>query len=250
MRILILYSELAGYNLPCLQALASRETDIHLVRWPVNKEAPFDFGDIPGITVYERDAFDTAGLLGLAEQVQPQAMYVAGWMDKGYTAVARHWRSRGIPVICALDNHWRGDLRQQIAALLSPFHIKRMFSHLWVPGIHQYEFARRLGFPPTHIRTGMYSADVAPFLSLHRSVQTSDGPSELLYVGRFVENKGILELVEVFSDLTQTQSDHNWRLRMVGAGPLQGRLPHHPHISYQGFVQPAALPALAARADA
>lgn len=249
MRVLILYTELAGYNLPSLKALAEGQIDIHLVRWPVNKEAPFDFGEIPGVTVYERGEYDNDTLLALAERLQPSALYVAGWMDKGYTAVARHWRAKGVPVICALDNHWRGDIRQRIASWISPWHVKRMFSHLWVPGLHQYEFARRLGYAPTEIRTGMYSADVAPFMAVNAPTKETDADRELLYVGRFVDVKGVRELVEAFTGLLN-KKEEKWTLRMVGAGPLQGTLPAHPKVIYQDFVQPSALPDLAAKADA
>lgn len=248
MRILILYSELAGYNLPCFQALAAKGAEIHLIRWPVNAEAPFSFEDLPEVNFYAREDFDTEQLLALADQIQPEAMYVAGWMDKGYTAVARQWRAKGIPIICALDNHWRGDIRQRLAALLSPWHIKRMFSHLWVPGLHQYEFARRLGYSPDHIRTGMYSADVAPFLDVAPK-RTPTGARELLYVGRLVEIKGVRELIRAFIAEVEA-SGAAWTLRMVGTGDLSGSLPAHARVHFQGFVQPDALPALASQADA
>lgn len=246
MRILILYSELAGYFLSSLQALRARGAEIHLLRWPINPEAPFDFEEIPGVHSYARETYDTAGLLALAAEIKPDALYVAGWMDKGYTAVARHWRAQGKPVICALDNHWRGDLRQWLASLSSRWYLQRMFSHLWVPGLHQYEFARRLGYAPSQIRTGMYCADVAPFLALPLRTAPST-PQELLYVGRFVAVKGVEELVAAF---VRAAAGRDWTLRMVGTGPLQGSLPAHPQVVYQDFVQPAALPALAAAASA
>ena len=43
-KFIFLYSELAGYMLSCMKLLnESKAVEIYVVRWPINKEAPFKF---------------------------------------------------------------------------------------------------------------------------------------------------------------------------------------------------------------
>ena len=44
-RILFLYTEIAGYTVACLNELRKSEVEIFLIRWSVNKEAPFYFNN-------------------------------------------------------------------------------------------------------------------------------------------------------------------------------------------------------------
>ncbi|MEL6135555.1 MAG: glycosyl transferase family 1, partial [Bacteroidota bacterium] len=155
MRILILYSELAGYTLACLRELMKNEKhEVCLVRWPVNQEAPFQFEFDERIQVYDRDQLDDTAVARVASQFQPDIIFISGWMDKGYLKAALPFRKQGVPVIAGIDNQWVGSLRQQVATWMSPWLVKKYFSHMWVSGLRQYEYARRLGFPRHHIRLG------------------------------------------------------------------------------------------------
>src|ERR1044072_7149462 len=116
--ILVLYTELAGYTLASLRALHKQDVSIHLVRWPVNNEAPFYFSFDEGIKVYDRKEFTNAKLLKLADEIQPALILCSGWTDKAYLAVCKVWR-RSIPVVLAMDNKWQGTAKQQLARLVS-----------------------------------------------------------------------------------------------------------------------------------
>lgn len=248
--VLFLYSEVAGYFLACAEALHQRYgVSVHIVRWPVNPEAPFRFRDYAGVVFHERRDLDDRQLYALYERLAPQWVYVSGWMDPAYLRLARRIRREGgCPVVGAGDNAWQGSLRQRLGALASPFYVLPSFDYFLIPGLPQYEFARRLGFRREQILTGMYSADTAPFWEAgeHFHAQAGgDFPRRLLYVGRYVEIKGVQELCEAFAEV---QGDFpGWELQLYGAGPLRERLPAHPAIAYAGFVQPDQLPALAAQ---
>ena len=41
--ILVLYTELASYILACFNEFQNNNYQIHIVHWPINKEAPFNF---------------------------------------------------------------------------------------------------------------------------------------------------------------------------------------------------------------
>ncbi|MCB9233621.1 MAG: glycosyltransferase family 4 protein [Bacteroidia bacterium] len=204
------------------------------------------------MTVYERREMSANDLTDLAERLNPDLIYVTGWMDKAYLKVAQRMRKRGVRVICGLDNHWRGDLRQRMACLFSPFLLKNKFSHIWVPGLFQFEFARRLGFSRENVLTGMYSADTADFWRAFlkfRSQKSESYPCTLLYVGRLVEVKGVGDLLEVFRSANE-ETGGRWKLKIVGTGPLKGQFQEGNGISFHDFVQPEQLPELAGGAGA
>jgi len=60
MKLLLLYMELADYAVECLRALkkSNPEVEIHVVAYPVNPEAPFDFDFSDIGKLYNRDKFD------------------------------------------------------------------------------------------------------------------------------------------------------------------------------------------------
>ena len=248
MKILFLYSEVAAYFLACAEALhLEYGCEVHIVRWPINPEAPFQFREYQGVTFYERDQLNDHDLIELYKTIQPELVYVSGWMDKGYLKAAKVIKQSNVPVVCGLDNHWRGDIRQKVATWISPFFLKNKFTHAFVPGIYQYEFARRLGFAPNQILTGMYSADLKLFDSVYHNSSLSKKesyPHNFLYVGRLIELKGIEELYQAFQKLTD-EKKHDWTLTLVGSGNLTEKWTENPKVTIKDFVQPDELATLA-----
>lgn len=249
MKILFLYTELAGYFLSCVEALVhTQEAEVMILRWPVNEEAPFDFHFPKGVIVHDRADFTPAQLQAVCEAFAPELVFVTGWLDKGYLRVARHFRRRGVPVVGGMDNQWTGSLKQRIATWISPLYVRRFFDVMWVAGLRQYEYARRLGFGHQAIRMGYYSAGVAPFQEAGEKClaqKEAQYPHTFLYVGRLLAHKGVFDLCEAFVD---TADQHDWSLTLVGKGEIENRFKDHPRIQVRDFVQPDQLPALAAEA--
>ena len=251
MKVLVLYSEIAGYFVACLKAFVEEYGgDVHVVRWPINPEAPFQFDNLPGITYHERNDYDDAGLLRLAEEIGPDVLYIAGWIDKPYLKVGRRFKAKGVPVIAAFDTQWKGGWRQKLATVISPFYMMRSFTHAWVPGTWQFEYARRLGFPRERIEMGMYSADSARFEAVYGEAMAAKEaafPKRFIYVGRYLALKGVLELYHAFRELCEEER-HDWTLDLIGAGPLREQLEERAQIRLRDFVQPEELPGLAVEA--
>ena len=237
--ILFLYTELAGYVFSCLQEL-SKHAEVHVVHWPVNKEAPFQFPVIGGCTFYDRSTFDQQQLFRLSGGIRPDIVLCSGWVDKTYMKICRHYFGK-IPTVVTLDNHWRNDFKQHIWSLLSPVYLRRVFSHAWVPGQPQHQYAKRLCFPEKNIHTGFYSADTDYFSGRYRTFlpeKQQNYPKRFLYVGRYIEAKGIHTLWNAFvSAVEKTQSD--WELWCLGTGTLFDQKREHSSIRHFGFVQPA-----------
>jgi glycosyltransferase involved in cell wall biosynthesis len=241
-KIVFLYTELATYFLACIEALLkTNNAEIHVIHWEVNAEAPFQFSIPSEIKTYRRNSFNDKALHDLVNKINPDLIYVSGWIDKEYLKVCKQYKKR-IPVIVGFDNQWRGTLRQWIAVFLSPFRILNHFTHCWVPGSLQTEFALKLGFKKNNILTGYYSCDFSLFHSQYlqnREQKAKDFPKRFIYVGRYVETKGIRDLWNAFAEL-QHDSPNDWELWCIGTGPLEPFI--HPKIRHFGFVQPAHLP--------
>ena len=247
-KVLFLYTELAGYFLACVEALIERhEVEVHIVRWPVNEEAPFQFEAGAAVHLHARKDLDDQALMTLCRELQPDLLFCSGWIDKGYLQVAKAFRGR-IPTVLCLDNHWHGTLKQRLAAASSPVTLKRRFSHVWVPGKPQRTYAHKLGFDDKNIREGFYCADTRLFDGFYAKFETSkqeNFPHRFLYIGRYLEFKGIYDLWEAFKRLHGEGCD--WELTCVGSGDLFDQRIEHDAIEHLGFIQPAELEAVVAK---
>lgn len=239
-KIVFLYTELASYFLSCLdELLLEDDLEVHLVRWPLNSEAPFDFKFNPLLNVYDRKSFNKGELETLVDKIQPDLIYSSGWVDKTYKRICRKYK-KSIPVIVGMDNQWEGTFKQKLAIFLSPFIIKKYFNKAWVPGEKQKYFAKRLGFKEQDILTGFYSADVNFFNKYYETFKREKNenyPKRFIYVGRYLSFKGINELWEAFIEM-QNENPSEWELWCLGTGAEYDNRKEHEKIKHFGFVQP------------
>jgi glycosyltransferase involved in cell wall biosynthesis len=240
MKFLFLYTELADYFLSCIRFLSDRaDVEVHVIHWPVNPEAPFKFYFPEKVKFYNRQGLSLQQLLDLTENISPNTIFCSGWIDKDYLKICKRLKGT-IPIILGLDNHWKGTLKQYMAVALSPFSIQNSFSHAFVPGEQQVQYAKKLGFSKNKILTGFYSADYEVFHKYFQKCKDKkkqNFPHRLIYVGRYVENKGIKDLWKAFLEL-QEEYPNDWELWCLGAGPLTNEAVVHHQIKHFGFVQP------------
>lgn len=239
MRILFLYTELASYFISCCEKL-SEQAEVHIVRWPVNNEAPFDFQFADHLRVYNRREYDFPKLKKLVEKIKPDLIVCSGWIDKDYLKITKAYFGR-INTVMTLDTHWNGSVKQLLATALSRFTLMRTFSHAWVPGEIQKKYALRLGFKETSITKGFYSCDLPKFNAVyerHILQRTAPLPHRFLYVGRYYEFKGIKDLWTAFEQFRK-ETDSDWELWCLGAGDIKG--PEMDGLKHFGFVQPKEL---------
>lgn len=238
-KLLFLYTEIAEYFLAGVEALSKLKAEIHIVRFPLNKEAPFKFRELPEVSFYNRPDYSEEQLLDLSKKINPDIIIVSGWIDKGYLKIAKYFKNKILTVL-SLDNHWNGNLKQKIASILSPFYIKNKFTYAWVPGKPQSVFAKKLGFPESKIKTGFYTADVNLFSDYYQkylSQKQKSYPKKILYVGRYIQQKGIFSMWQAFIEL-QKEDPSEWELICVGTGDLFDQRVEHPKIKHLGFIQP------------
>ncbi len=236
-RIVFLYSELAGYFLACAESLGRHPevASVDIVHWPVHPEAPFQFASTDQYTLHPKEKRTREKLKQLLAQIKPTAIVCSGWMDSDYNALAKVYQKR-IPVVLTLDNWWTGSLKQRLAALTAPWFIHQRFNRAWVPGKPQIPFAQKLGFYGKKIATGFYCADPKPFRAIYEKRKTTSPSKKILYIGRYLDIKGVNELWSAFMELCVEFSD--WELHCIGSGELWDSRAIHPRIIHHGFKQP------------
>ena len=239
-KILFLYTEIAAYFISCVKALSEKGVEVYVVRWPLNKEAPFQFDENKvHVKMYNRKDYTPAQLNALVNEIQPDLIYCSGWVDKAYLQICKQY-SKKIPVLGGLDTMWTGDMKQRIWAFISPFTVRKYFNHLLLAGEPQRTYAERLGFKRENILTGLYSADVNFFSSYYkkfRQHKKEQFPKRFIYVGRYLEFKGIFEMWDAFDELS-VEYPNDWELWCLGTGDLWDKRMEHPRIKHFGFVQP------------
>jgi glycosyltransferase involved in cell wall biosynthesis len=239
-KVVFLYSELAGYFIACAKNLSLHPgvESVHILHWPLHPEAPFKFESTSNCTLYPKARYSRRELTELINELDPTAIVCCGWMDRDYNFIAKEWQKK-IPVVLTLDNWWTGSVRQWLGVLTAPFFIKKRFNRVWIPGEPQQPFAERFGFNPRNLAHGWYCADPVPFLNAYESRQSNPASKKILYVGRYIELKGITELWRAFIKLSPEFPA--WELHCIGTGELWQSRAQHPKIFHHGFKQPHEL---------
>ncbi len=236
-KIAFLYSELAGYFLACAEELA-KQADVLIVHWPINPEAPFKFSPTEGVKLIEKSSLSDRELQEKIAQFDPNTIVCSGWVDKDYLKIIRRLPDSTHKIL-TLDNHWVGSWRQYLGVLSSPFFLKRIFSHAWVPGPEQAKFAKKLGFGG-RLLEGFYCADTALFNAKFKATideKRIDFPKRFLFVARYLKHKGIYDLWQAFVEL-QEEHPNEWELWCLGTGEEWEKRTIHEKIKHIGFVQP------------
>ncbi len=239
MTFLFLYTEIAEYFLACCKQL-SKHGEVHIIRWPVNKEAPFQFQEHQSLKIYSKSDYDFNQLKQLVANINPAVIICSGWIDKDYLKLTKPYFKK-IPTIMTCDTHWNGSFKQRLATVISRFTLLNIFSHAWVPGQIQKQYVLNLGFKVQNIQTSFYSCDLEHFETIYQSQKAqkqSQFPKRFLYVGRYYEFKGIKELWQAFIEM-QTEQPNEWELWCLGIGDIEAI--NHPKIKHFGFVQPKDL---------
>ena len=245
MKILYLYTEVMGYQIPVFRALAAEyDADVHVFRWTSKNLTPYRPPQLSRIFYYDRSSFTAFEILKIAKNIQPDLVYVSGWQDRGYLLTAAYFRLMGIPVIVGFDDQWIGSLRQHFASFLGRLGVFNvLFSHAWVAGAFQTEYAARLGFHKSKIIFNLLSCDISLFRGrFKKSVldEKTDGTHAFLYVGNFRAVKGTDLLVEAFK-IYRNEFQGKWRLICVGNGPLDYLLKETDGVFLYPFTDPDQL---------
>ena len=166
----------------------------------------------------------------------PTVFFQAGWSCPAFNALGDEVRAAGGKVCLLMDNNWRGNLRQWFGGVWFRLAMKRKFVAVMVPGRSGRRLARWYGFAQEEIFEGLYGADPAVFFD---GPPLAERPKRILFVGQYIERKDCVGLTQAFASVADQLPV--WELHLYGSGPLQDKIPTHPRIRVNRFVQPTEL---------
>ncbi|MES2654753.1 MAG: glycosyltransferase family 4 protein [Bacteroidota bacterium] len=244
MKLLVLYAELMPYNMACFKSLVNNwEATIHVVRWDKKVLTPYQPENIDGVTYYNRSAFSLEQIKSLYNTIQPDAIFVSGWMDKDYLKICKIAKLNKVPVITSADSQWTGSIKQRLGAISAKFYFKKLFDYIMIPGAYQFEFAKRIGFKNNQILFNLYAGDVSFYSKLyqeHLPQKTNQYPKNILFLGRFADVKNCRLLIDAFTELTHPQKAA-WKIYFIGNGPLEKDIPVNDNFKIYPFMPPLEL---------
>jgi glycosyltransferase involved in cell wall biosynthesis len=245
MRVAVLWTGLSGYLNACLRELASRPgVELFVAHSESNSQAPYDKNQFKWMKheVVWRGVEDFAMLQFKLHAFDPQVVVVAGWHVPIYRLIMKSLKGRCLRIM-AMDNRWSGTAKQWLGSFIASIHVLPYADAAWVPGHHQANFARKLGFPLRDILHGSLSCEQPAFSTVYeeRIHRGEPLPKAFIFVGRLMEAKGLDILSEGYGIYQESVTDP-WPLVVCGTGPLSSILEGKPGIQLKGFVQPEDLP--------
>ena len=225
MNILILYRELAGYTVECLNKLASHHK-LLVVHYPINKEAPFNFQFNSSIQLATKSEVTFKKI----SDFNPAFVLCSGWGDKEYIEWLKELNK---PTALAFDTTWNPSMKFTIGSLYFKLKYKKYFQYAFIPGKAQMKTARKLGFSNAQTLNGFYTCEDT--FRLNRTALRES--KELWCVARYIHAKNINFLCETFLSI-QPNERSGWKLNIAGTGELFSSRIENEDIIHHGFLQP------------
>lgn len=233
MVVVYLYSQIMPYQTVVYSALSKVGVEVHAFE---NKDVfltPYEKPIIENVKYYLMNNFTKNQLLEKVKSLRPDILVVCGWNNTKYKYVARFFKSRTtIPVISPIDSQYLGTIKQKIGFVIAPIYVKRLFSHIWVPGVRQYYFAKKMGYDDQHIIMNSLTADTRLFLNASIQKKEREYPKRILFVGRYNKVKGLDILLNAWNSIRDKKG---WTLTLVGNGPLKDELNKSSNIEVLDF---------------
>lgn len=245
MKVVFCWAKLSWYMAACWDELCRRGVEVHVIAPAPGREAPRGWGREAYRFTYtlltEHEVKSPDVVRKNVEDQAPDVIVISGWWNPAYRALTRPGWAGGDPtLLLAMDNPDRGDLRQILASRLYAGYFRR-FAGVIVPGERGRCLARRWGFADSQIAPCLYGVDGRALSPLLDRRTAGGWPKRFVFVGQYVERKGVDILVEA-SEAYVCHSEDPWQVWACGAGPLEGALEHSDAVKNVGFVEPWELP--------
>ena len=231
---------MAGYIVHALNYLAdNHDVHIDIVAYPVKSEAPFRFEFSRKINRFDRTTFSEGQIAKLIKESNYDLIFCGGWSDKEYlNAVAKN---RNVPSLLGFDKQWEGGLKDELRSIYLRLLVRRYFDFAFVPGLEQFQFAKRMGFRENEIKQGAYICETDRFSRVYeKRIHRNGEVRKWYYVGRYAPEKNVQVLCEAFAAWVSSENRKD-ELHCFGTGPLFDSRIQHPQIIHHGFKQPAEM---------
>ena len=191
---------------------------------------------VSNVKFHARSSFNKFSLLTFLIESNPNILYIPGWMDKEYLWALKKYRNKGnhTKTVIGIDDQWYGTLRQLLGVVYFKLTLKKYIDFMWVAGMPQYHYARMFSYQPEYIISNLLSADTSIFNF------KSSFCKRIVFLGRFVSQKNILFLVDVYKSMPESFKEE-WPLFLIGSGPVSNKLSLDRFVIQKPFLQPKEL---------
>lgn len=253
MRITICWTGVSGYVAACWRALAARAgVTLNVVCFAPDADASnaaFEASavhNLPCRLLEPKEQLDTDLIETTVAATSPDVVILTGWAHPPYRSLVQSKQLQSCRFVMAMDTPWRGDWRQAIGAPIVRRYMHQMAA-IFVAGERARQYAVQRGVPLGRVFRGMYAYDETLFNEQVFAQRLEAGwPRRFLFMGRYVDVKGIDELLAGYALYRQRCSDP-WPLDCCGLGPRQADIRAAEGVTDLGFVQPEAQPGVMAQ---
>lgn len=232
--ILILYSEVMPYNIPVFRILGENGYILTVIQLDHAKLTPFIFLEFEGITSKCISDFKNYNEFILyCINIDPCLVFVSEVMNLWYWKAARQFKKKvTIPIVLGSDAQWTGSRNNWIKRICCKFTYQLCFTHIFVAGLWQCEYARKIGFIRNQISFPLHSANTYLYQKISIENKKEKYPKRFLFVGRFHPNKGLSYLFEAWK---QINDKDGWGLTVIGNGPLENLVLEQDNVEVLDF---------------
>jgi len=163
----------------------------------------------------------------------PDIFFQAGWNKKSFLNLGKEVKKNGGKVVLLSDNSFKNTFRQKIGSIIFKIEYSNYFDAIWVPGKLGVKLMKFFDVPRKDIFEGQYCSNEEIY---KKGKNLSKRPKTFIFIGQLIERKGIVELLSSFKKFILKNSD--WKLIIVGNGPLRTIIPKHKNIKYLSFKNP------------
>lgn len=225
------------YNLPVWRIIRDKGYSIRIIQLGNKKLTPFQYNGEADIEVHDISEWsDYQSFKKDNYDEHIKLLFVSEVMNPWYWRLAHkyHAHIKDLPIVLGSDAQWTGCRNNYIKKLLFPLTYKKIFTHVLSAGLWQVVYALNVGFKREQILTPLYCANNKLYYSVDIDRKVDDYPKRFLFVGRFNEVKGIREMLQAWSQITDKKG---WVLTLVGNGPMEDEIKQTKDIEILPFLQ-------------
>jgi glycosyltransferase involved in cell wall biosynthesis len=230
-KIIFLYAEVTPYLLGCLNQYCKTNKSTFIKVIYVNMFHNLKI-DKNGYELISKEKFKSKKeLYSHCKEIKPDMLIVSGRMSKDYLYVAKKLKDKTIRVTVQ-DTLYEKSIKQKIIKIFNNQLYKKYFDKFWGVGSLQTKFAIDIGYKENDIEEGFYVADKI-FFKNSCVLEYKNRPLKILFIGRLVKEKNILELAKAIESINQSNKSMH-ELVIIGDGYLKNKILNYNCVSFKG----------------